>query len=145
MLRVPRPRLTYANVVATLALFLALGSGGAYDVSKIDGSDIRKRSLTGKQFKTNSIGTRVVRESSLRPVPRAQNSARLAGQPAARFLVSCPQGTIPISDVCVEIQAHPPASYRTAAFDCSLIDDQERAGRRLPTHAELMTALAKPE
>lgn len=145
MLRVPRPRLTYANVVATLALFIALGSGGAYAVSKIDGSDIRKRSLTGKQFKTSSIGSRVVKESSLRPVPRARNAARLGGQPAARFLVSCPQGTTPISDVCVEVQAHPPASYRSAAFDCSLIDNQERAGRRLPTHAELMTALAKPE
>jgi hypothetical protein len=144
-MRVPRPQLTYANVVATLALFIAIGGGSAYAVSKIDGSDIRKRSLTGTQFKSNSVGGRVVRESSLRPVPRAQNAARLAGQPAARFLDSCPQGTAPISDVCVEIQAHPPASYRSAAFDCSLIDNQERAGRRLPTHAELMTALAKPE
>jgi hypothetical protein len=145
MLRVPRPRLTYANVVATLALFIAVGGSGAYAVSKIDGSDIRKRSLSGAQFKSNSIGSRVVKESSLRPVPRAQNSARLGGQPAERFLVSCPQATVAISDVCVEVQAHPPTSYRSAAFDCSLIDSQERAGRRLPTHAELMTALAKPE
>ena len=30
-------RLTYANVVATLALFIAVGTGGAYAVSKIDG------------------------------------------------------------------------------------------------------------
>lgn len=145
MLRALRDRLTYANVVATLALFIAVGGSGAYAVSKIDGSDIRKRSLTSKQFKSNSIGSRVIKESTLKPVPRAQNSARLGGQPAERFLVSCPQGTLPISDVCVEIQAHPPASYRSAAFDCSLIDNQERAGRRLPTHAELMTALAKPE
>jgi hypothetical protein len=145
MLKALRNRLTYANVVATLALFIAVGGSGAYAVSKIDGSDIRKRSLTGSQFKSSSIGSRVVKESSLRPVPRAQNAARLGGQPAARFLVSCPQGTVAISDVCVEIQAHPPASYRNAAFDCSLIDSQERAGRRLPTHAELMTALAKPE
>jgi len=145
MLRALQDRLTYANVVATLALVLAVGGGAAYAASKIEGSDIRKRSLTGKQFKTNSIGSRVVKESSLRPVPRARNAARLGGQPAARFLVSCPEGTTPISDVCVEIQAHPPASYRSAAFDCSLIDNRERAGRRLPTHAELMTALAKPE
>ncbi len=145
MLRLPRPRLTYANVVATLALFLALGSGGAYAVSKIDGSDIRKRSLTSKQFKSNSIGRRVVNESSLRAVARARNADRLGGHPAARFLVGCPQGTERVSGTCIEIQAHPPASYRSAAFDCSLIDSQERVGRRLPTHAELMTALAKPE
>jgi hypothetical protein len=145
MLKMLGDRLTYANVVATLALFLAVGGTGAYAVSKIDGSDVRKRSLSGAQFKTNSIGSRVVKESSLRPVPRAQNSARLGGQPAERFLVSCPKATVAISDVCIEVQAHAPASYRSAAFDCSLIDNQERAGRRLPTHAELMTALAKPE
>ena len=61
MLRALLDRLTYANVVATVALFLALGTGGAYAVSKIDGSDIRKHSLTGRQFKANSIGSRVVK------------------------------------------------------------------------------------
>jgi hypothetical protein len=144
MLRALRDRVTYANVVATLALFVALG-GSSYAVSKIAGSDIRKRSLTSKQFKSNSIGRRVVKESSLRAVPRARNAARLGGQPAERFLVSCPQGTIPISDVCVEVQSHPPESYGSAAFSCSLVDNRERAGRRLPTHEELLTALPHAE
>jgi hypothetical protein len=147
MLRALRDRLTYANVVATLALFVALG-GSSYAVSKIDGSDIRKRSLTSRQFKSNSLGRRVIKESSLRAVPRARNAARLGGQPAVRFLDSCSQAfgpTIPVADVCVEVQVRPPASYGSAAFDCSLTDNRERAGRRLPTHAELMTALATPQ
>ena len=141
-------RLTYANVVATLALFIAVGTGGAYAVSKLDGSDIRNRSLTGNEFKSNSIGGRVVKESSLRPVPRAENSARLGGQPASRFLDSCPQAfapTIPVGDVCVETQARPAESYRGAVFSCALTDNRERAGRRLPTHQELMAALAQPQ
>jgi hypothetical protein len=141
-------RLTYANVVATLALFIAVGTGGAYAVSKIDGSDIRNRSLTGKEFKANSLGGRAIRESSLRPVPRAENAARLGGQPASRFLDSCPQAfapTIPVGDVCVETQARPPESYRGAVFSCALTDNRERAGRRLPTHQELLAALAQPE
>jgi hypothetical protein len=145
MLKFLRAKLNYANVVATLALFLAVAGGSAYAVSKIDGSDIRKRSLTGQQFKSSSIGGRVVKESSLRPVPKAQNALRLGGQPATRYLDSCPQGTIPIADTCVEVQAHAPASYRSAVFDCSLIDNRERVGRRLPTHGELMAALASPE
>lgn len=141
-------RLTYANVVATIALFVAVGTGGAYAVSKIDGSAIRTHSLTGKQLKSNSIGGRVVKESSLRPVPRAQNSARLGGQPASRFLDSCPQAfapTIPVGDVCVETQARPAESYGGAVFSCALTDNRERAGRRLPTHQELMAALAQPQ
>lgn len=148
MLRALRSRLTYANVVATLALILAVGGGGAYAVSKIDGSDIRKRSLTGKQFKSNSVGGRVVKESSLKPVPRAQNAARLGGQPASRFLDSCSQSfvrTIPVADVCIEVAARPPASYRSAVLACALTDNQERAGRRLPTYAELVAALPNAE
>ncbi len=85
-----------------------------------------------------------VKESSLGPVPRAQNSARLEGQPASRFLDSCPQAfapTIPVGDVCVETQARPPRSYGSAVFSCALTDNRERAGRRLPTHQELMAAL----
>jgi hypothetical protein len=141
-------RLTYANIVATLALFIAVGTGGAYAASKIDGSDIRNRSLTGREFKSNSIGSRVVKESSLRPVPRARNAARLGGQPASHFLDSCPQAfapTIPVGDVCVEIQPRAPRSYGSAVSDCALTDNRERAGRRLPTHQELMAALAQPQ
>lgn len=140
-------RLTYANVVATLALFAALG-GSAYAVTKIDGSDIRNHSLTGKEFKANSVGGKVIKESSLRPVPRAQNAARLGGQPASRYLDSCPQAfapTIPVGDVCVETQARPAESYGAAVFSCALTDNRERAGRRLPTHQELMAALAQPQ
>lgn len=147
-MRVVLDRLTYANVVATLALFIAVGTGGAYAVSRIDGSDIRNRSLTGKEFKANSIGGKVIRESSLRPVPRAENAARLGGQPASRFLDSCPQAfapTIPAGDVCVETQARPPESYGSAVFSCALTDNRERAGRRLPNHQELMAALAQPQ
>lgn len=140
-------RLTYANVIATLALFAALG-GSAYAVSQIDGSDIRDRSLTGKEFRSSSIGSRVVKESSLRPVPRAQNAKRLGGHPASRFIDSCPQAfapTVPVADVCVEVQARPAESYRGAAFACSLTDNRDRAGRRLPTHQELMVALANSQ
>jgi hypothetical protein len=148
MLRGLRDRITYANVVSTLALFIALGGGVAYAASKIDGSDIRKRSLTSKQFKSDSIGRRVVKEASLRMVPRASNALRLSGLPARAFVDSCPQAfvrTIKISDVCVEVAARQPQSYRGAAFDCALTDNLDGFGRRLPTHEELMTALGDPQ
>jgi hypothetical protein len=139
-----RPRFTYGNVLATLAIFFAL-TGGAVAVNKITSSDVRDRSLTSRDFKSNSANGRVVKERSLGAVPRAQNASRLGGHPASRFLVSCPSGTKAIIDVCIELQPRPAASYRSAAFDCSLIDNRERIGRRLPTHQELMVALADPE
>jgi len=41
---------------------------------------------------------------------------------------------IPISDVCVETQSHPPAPYTSAALTCELTDNKAHPGRRLPTH-----------
>lgn len=140
MLRALRPRLTYANVTATLALFIALG-GSSYAALKISGRDIQKHTLTGRNFKRDSIGGRVVKESSLSAVPRARNAARLDGFTAERFLVRCPEGTIPVSDTCVETQAHSPLPYGNAAQACQLTDNKSAPGRRLPTHEELMAAL----
>lgn len=148
-----RRRITSAHVVAVLALFVALG-GSAFAVDdftpkgrpagKIDGSDIRDRSLTSRELKSNSVNGRNVKERSLGPVPRAQNSARLAGQPVTTFLDRCPAGTEGIASTCVELQPRPAASYRSAAQECSLIDNRERVGRRLPTQQELMVALEDP-
>ena len=50
------PRLTYANVVATLALFLALTGGSALAASKlITGSQIAKGTITGANVKNGSL------------------------------------------------------------------------------------------
>ena len=144
MLKVPRPHLTYANVVATLALFVALG-GSSYAALKISGKDIQKQTITGQNIKRNSLGRRQIKESSLSAVPRALNAARLDGKTAERFLVRCPQGTIPVAGICIETQAHPPVAYGNAVYECGAIDTKSAAGRRLPTHNELMDALTHAE
>ena len=48
--------ITYANVVSTLALVLALGTGGAYAVDKIGSSDVRNDSLRSDDLKNGSGG-----------------------------------------------------------------------------------------
>lgn len=144
MLKVPRPRLNYANVVATLALFVALG-GSSYAALKISGRDIQRHTITGQNIKRNSLGRLQVKESSLSAVPRALNAAKLDGYTAERFLVRCPQGTIPVAGVCVETQAHPPVAYGTAVLECGAIDTKSGAGRRLPTHNELLDAYTHEE
>ena len=54
MLAKLRARLTYANVVATLALFVALG-GSSYAAITITGKNVKNSSLTGKDVKNNSL------------------------------------------------------------------------------------------
>jgi hypothetical protein len=59
---VHRPRLTYANVVATLALFVALG-GGSYAAIKVTGRNVPRDALTGADIK--NLTGRDVRNNSL--------------------------------------------------------------------------------
>lgn len=47
--------LTYANVTATLALFVAMATGGAYAASKIGTSDIKKRAVSSAKIKKRAI------------------------------------------------------------------------------------------
>jgi hypothetical protein len=142
MLNALRARLTYANAMATLAVFIALG-GTSIAAFKITGKDVATHTLTGRNLKSNSIGGRVIKEKSLAPVPRARNSARLEGRGAEAFLVHCPEGTIPAADVCVETQVRPPLALAGAIHECAITDNPP--GRRLPTYGELVTALEHQE
>ena len=50
-----RRRLTYANVMSTLAVFIALG-GSSYAAVSITGRDVRDGSLTARDLRRNSLG-----------------------------------------------------------------------------------------
>jgi hypothetical protein len=64
MKRKARPWLSYANVMSTLCLFVLLG-GGAYAASKIDGSQLKKRSVSGKKLKTETVTQKEIKPSTL--------------------------------------------------------------------------------
>ena len=135
-----RQRLTYANVMSTLAVFIALG-GSSYAALTISGSSIKNRSIPAKKLKHNSITAKEVRESRLSRVPRAKRADRLGRFTAADLRVRCPSDTFPIADVCVERTPRPPSSYGSAVLQCTQVGTPASPGRRLPTHGELRAAL----
>jgi hypothetical protein len=134
-----RHRLTYANVMSTLAIFIALG-GSSYAALQINGRSIENRSIPAKKLKRNSITGREVRESRLN-VPLARRAERLGGFTADQLRVHCPSDTFPTADVCIERTARGPAAYSSAVLDCLGVGTPAGPGRRLPTHGELMAAL----
>ena len=71
MFRTLRRQVTYANVTATLALTVALGTGGAYAANEWTGVNIVDGSLTGADVQDASIGGGKL-------VPNAINASRLA-------------------------------------------------------------------
>jgi hypothetical protein len=138
-----RRRLTYANVMATLAVFIALG-GSSYAALTVTGRDVKNGSLSFRDLRRDTLGGSRINESRLGTVRRARNAARLDGVTADQLLVRCPEGTFPVSNVCVETAARGPAPYGTAAVICEGTDRSAGPGRRLPSHDELMTAIGEP-
>ena len=110
-------RLSFANVVSLLALFVALG-GSSYaalnvgsdeiannsvrskdlrnndvrgrDIRKgtVRGTDIRDNDLQGRDIRDDTISGADVKESGLATVPNAVNAQTLAGKPESAFLGS---------------------------------------------------------
>jgi hypothetical protein len=64
VLNLLRSHLSYANIVATIALFLAL-VGTGYAALTITGKNVRNNSLTGKDVRNSSLTTRDVKNRSL--------------------------------------------------------------------------------
>jgi len=93
-----RSRLTYANVVSTLCLFILLG-GGAWAAAKIDSGDVKDNSLKsvdlkdGKGLKNadvapDGLSGSAINESSLAQVPSAADADTLDGQAAGDFALA---------------------------------------------------------
>jgi hypothetical protein len=99
-----RPRLAYANVMATIAVFIALG-GASYAAFRLPKNSVgtrqlRKNAVNGAKVLDNSLTGNDIEEASLGTVPRAadadraaqanqanqaQNAQSLGGLPAAQF------------------------------------------------------------
>ena len=115
-----RQRLTYANVMSTLAVFIALG-GSSYAAVTISGASIKNRSIPAKKLKRNAITGNEVRESRLSRVRRAKTADRIGGFTAAELRVHCPGDTFPIADACVERAPRPASSYGSAVLQCAQV------------------------
>jgi hypothetical protein len=137
-----RPRISYANVVSTLALVLALG-GVSYAAVKINGKNIKDRTVTAKKIKKNSLGGNEINEAKLAKVPAASladnathatDANTVGGQAATSFKLSCPQDMTLAIGQCFETSLRAADTWSNANKICGA------AGRRLPTLSELESA-----
>jgi hypothetical protein len=143
--RVIRRHFTYANVMASIAVFVALGgtgygalrvgSGDIVDNS-VRGKDIRDRTVASRDVRRNGLGGASIKEARLGRVPRARRADLLGGVSASDLRLRCPDQTKFISGVCIERQFRPPVAYGIAAVQC------ESVQRRLPLHHELMAIVS---
>jgi hypothetical protein len=153
-----RARVTYPNVVATLALFVALG-GTSYAVLHIGSGDVLDNSLRSRDIRNNtlrsrdvrehtlrardlgrdSLGSGVVKESALGTVPRAVEADRLGGATAQDLRLKCPSDTVARAGACIESSARSPDGFLGAINQC------DQAGRALVTMPQLDRFLRSAE
>jgi hypothetical protein len=62
-----RRRLTFANVVSLLALFIALGTGGAYAANTIGSDDIIDESILSKDIHNEGVANPDIHDHSISP------------------------------------------------------------------------------
>jgi hypothetical protein len=85
-----RKRITYANVMSSIAVFFVLGGGAAYAAKKIGSNEIKSNAVTTAKIKKNAVTTAKikkdavtgakVKESTLGEVPSAASANGLAGR-----------------------------------------------------------------
>ncbi|HVC07448.1 MAG TPA: hypothetical protein VND98_07690 [Solirubrobacterales bacterium] len=131
-------RLTYANVTATIAVFIALG-GSAYAASKINGKTIKVKSIPGNRLKLNTVTGAQINESTLGQVPSAAqaNTATTATSAVNATTVNghtaeCKTGTQPFAGSCWESAPRPAATQPAAAAACTGL------GGTLPSASDLV-------
>ena len=109
-----------ANLVAYLALFVALGGTGAYAASKIGSKDIAKNAVKSKHIKDNQVTGADIKDGSL-------GAADVPGGGGAGG--GCPAGYSATAGLCY---SQPASADRYAVAE----DNCAAGGARLPTLAE---------
>jgi hypothetical protein len=66
LIHLVRGRVTYANVTSTLALVVAMATGGAYAAHQLDGADIKDGSITGSKIKAGTITSADIANGTIR-------------------------------------------------------------------------------
>jgi hypothetical protein len=121
MLRAVLRRLTYANVIATLALFLALGGGAVWAAgkanSKIGTGKLKPNAVTAGKIKANAVTSAKIRENAVTAVKLRDGAVSFgklaAGTNVVATAISSPTSVSGLSAVGVSFPT--PISFAPAA------------------------------
>jgi hypothetical protein len=133
MLRAVLRRLTYANVIATLALFLALGGGAVWAANKastkIGTGKLKPNAVTAGKIKANAVTQAKIRENAVTNAKLREGSVNLSKIAAGTFVVaqasSSPVAVNGPSAVGVNFNA--PLTFTPAAGGVYLMSIEARA------------------
>ena len=113
MLRAVLRRLTYANVIATLALFLALGGGAVWAANKqgakVGTGKLKPNAVTAGKIKANAVTQAKIRNNAVTNAKIREGSVNLGKVAAGTFVVA----TATSSPVAIDGPSAVPVSFPT--------------------------------
>ncbi len=133
-----RKRLSYGNVVATLALFLALSGGAVYAANKITTKQIGKGAVKNKNLAKNAVKNKNLAKNSVTSPKLAKNAVKNANvaDGAINFaklaagtdvVASATGGPVPVSQEFATIPLNPPLAVIPVAGQPLTVSIEARA------------------
>ena len=141
MLAPIRPHLSYANVMATLALFVALG-GTSYAVAKITGRDIQDRSISRLDIRKNGLTGTEIKEKTLKQVPKAKLAATASIADSANLAKNADTATT--ATTATRAQSSATSDVAALAMDASTLAGKQAAAFESSTRIAFGSASASP-
>jgi hypothetical protein len=94
-----RPRITFSNVIAIMALFFALG-GTVYAAAKISGKQIKPKSIPANRIKPGSLSTKQIKDNTLTAVKTSSGLAKVTYAVATGTLGNTVTTPITVTATC---------------------------------------------
>jgi len=73
-----RKRVTYANVMSSIAVFLVLGGASAYAIKKVGSNEIKGNSITTGKIKKEAVATAKIKKEAVKTSKIANNAVTTA-------------------------------------------------------------------
>jgi hypothetical protein len=120
--------LTYANVVATLALFLALGGGVVWAAGKVSSKNLRANAVTAGKIKRNAVTNAKIRGNAVTAAKIKDGAVDFTKLAAGTNLVaSATGGPVAANGVpAVNVPLSAPIAFTPAAGVASLLSVEAR-------------------
>lgn len=119
-----RKRLTYANVMSSLAVFLVLGGATAIAAKKIGSHQLKPNSVTTAKIKKNAVTTAKIKAKAVTTAKLADGAVNFAKIAAGTSLIASASGSILATEGAKEAFAPIPLSGVTTVTPQAGVVDQ---------------------
>ena len=137
-MRAVRRRLTYANVIATLALFLALSGGVVWAAGKVHGGRLKPNSVSAGKIKRNAVTASKIRPNAVTATkirPGAVDFSKLAA--GTNLVAAATGGAVPASSATpIAVPLSSPVTFTPSPGSLDLLSVEARGANLARVGAE---------